>query len=162
MEGRTRPGTADGVAWRTTRRHGPLPHTADVGLEAVAPDPRALFEEAATALAELTAELAPGAEVSTWEDVTLEGGDLADLAYAWLNELIALIDIRRAGIVAVSVDRFDSGEADGAWGLHARVGLRRYAEGGVRPRSQAKAATYHGLAVERGPDGWTLRAYLDV
>jgi SHS2 domain-containing protein len=121
-----------------------------------------LFEETATALAELTAELAPGAEVSTWEDVTVEGHDLAGLAYAWLNELIALMDIHRAGIVAVSVDRLERVEPDLAWGLHARVGLRPYAEGGVRPRSQAKAATYHGLAVERGPDGWTLRAYLDV
>lgn len=162
MEGRARPGTADWAASRATRRHGPLPHTADVGIEAVAPDPRALFEEAAAALAELTADPAPGAEVTAWEGVALEGRDLAGLAYAWLNELIALIDIERAGIVAVSVDRLERVEPDLAWGLHARVGLRRYAEGGVQPRSQAKAATYHGLAVERGPDGWTLRAYLDV
>jgi len=162
MEGHARPGTADGAASRATRRHGPLPHTADVGLEAVAPDPRALFEEAATALAELTADPAPGAEVSIWEVITVEGRDLAGLAYAWLNELIALIDIHRAGIVAVSVDRLDSVGPDCTWGLHARVGLRRYAEGGVQPCSQAKAATYHGLAVERGRDGWTLRAYVDV
>lgn len=145
--------------------HQELPHTADAGFMAAAADLPALFREAATALSEISAEISPGLAPSVWHAVELEAGDLAALAYAWLNELIALRDIYRGAVVATSLEQVDGPAGDAgvdAWTLRGRVGLRRYVEGGVRVLREPKAATYHGLALERHDGRWTLRAYLDL
>jgi SHS2 domain-containing protein len=132
---------------------------------AAASDLCALFQEAATALSEIAAEVEPGSRASIGRDVVLEADDLPSLAYAWLNELIALADIHHAAVVSAHVIRVHSPaakEAVGRWSLRARVGLRPYAEGGVRALGAPKSATYHGLVVERTGVCWTLRAYLDL
>jgi SHS2 domain-containing protein len=150
---------------RPRRGHVLLPHTADVGLGAEAADLPDLFEEAAAALAELLAEIAPGVEASTWEAITLEARDLPGLAYTWLNELIALGDIHHGAVVTATVERLDGpadDDTDGAWRLLGRAGIRAYGEPGVRALRQAKSATYHGLLVERRGGGWAMRAYLDI
>lgn len=150
---------------RRGRRHRIVPHTADAGLRVVAPSLAALFEEAAVALSALTADRDVGARPSLWEDVRLEAGDLPGLAYAWLNELVALGDVRHAAILETSVVRVDrrtDAGPDGAWRIHARIGLAPYGIDGPRPRRGVKSATFHRLAVEPRGGGWTMRAYLDV
>ncbi len=150
---------------RPRRGHDLLPHTADVGLGVDAADLPGLFEEAASALTDLLADVAPHVEASTWKAITLEAHDLPGLAYAWLNELIALGDIHHGAVVTAMVERLDGpaqDDADGSWHLVGRAGIRAYGDPGVRALRQAKSATYHGLLVERRGDGWTMRAYLDV
>jgi SHS2 domain-containing protein len=145
--------------------HRELPHTADAGFMAAASDLPALFREAATALSEISAEIAPGLAPSIWHAVELEAGDLPALAYAWLNELIALRDIHHAAVVAASLVQVDGPSNDGAggtWSLRGRVGLCPYIEGGVRVLREPKSATYHGLVLKRSDGCWTLRAYLDL
>jgi len=145
--------------------HRALPHTADAGFMAAASDLPALFREAATALSELSADVSPGVPASVWHAVELEADDLPALAYAWLNELIALGDIHHGAVVATSVRQVDGPAGDdavGKWSLRGRVGLRPYIDGGVRARREPKSATYHGLALERSDGCWTLRAYLDL
>lgn len=145
--------------------HRQLAHTADAGFMAAAPELPTLFREAATALSEISAEIAPGLGPSVWRAVELEAHDLPALAYAWLNELITLRDIHRAAVVAtdlVQVDGPSGDQAVEAWILRGRVGLRPYVEGGVRVLREPKAATYHRLALERDRGRWTLRAYLDL
>jgi SHS2 domain-containing protein len=146
------------------RQHRLLPHTADAGLEATAPDLSALFEEAGCALAEVAADLLPGAAAAAWEDIVVSAGDLPALAYAWLNELVALAEVRHAALVAVSVDGVDGPLDDraGGWRLRGRIGLSPLGDPGVRSRHQVKSATFHGLVVQRAGDGWILRAYLDL
>lgn len=150
------------------RGHELLPHTADAGLRARALDLPSLFEEAAAALGELAADVDPGAPADEIP-VELTAGDLAGLAFAWLNELIGLADARAAAVagarVEAVVDRpcsapVEPGER--AVGLRATVALVP-CDRGARPRLDVKSATYHRLAVERAPGGgWTLTAYLDV
>lgn len=150
---------------RRAASHGALPHTADAGFTAAASDLPGLFHEAATALTEMASDVAPGVPVSVWHDAEVEADDLPGLAYAWLNELIALADIHHAAVVSthvIGVDGPAASEAAGSWSLRARVGLRPYAAGGVWARSQPKSATYHGLGVRRTGACWTLRAYLDL
>ena len=148
-----------------TVAHGAMPHTADTGVRAAAPSLAVLFEEAAIALAEIAADVAPGVDASISHDVVVEANDLPALAYAWLNELIALADVHHAAVVdtdVIGVDGPATTGAAGQWTLRARVGLRQYAAGGVRVRSQPKSATFHGLVVRRIGAWWTLRAYLDL
>jgi SHS2 domain-containing protein len=159
--GRQATGSSDTPA----ARHAIVGHTADAGIEATSPDVAQLFEEAALALSEMTAAIEPGAAVATWEDVTIEGRDLEQLAFGWLNELIGLVDSRRSAVAAARVDRVVEPPGDGApdaWRLEARVALSPYDGSAVRALRDVKAATYHGLRVERRSGAWCLRAYLDV
>ncbi|MEX1172362.1 MAG: archease [Chloroflexota bacterium] len=154
---------AAGTARRGTHRE--LPHTADAGFTAAASELPALFREAATALSEISAEIAPGVAASIWQAVELEADDLPALAYAWLNELIALRDIHHGAVLATSLVQVDGPSNDDAgrtWSLRGRVGLRPYVEGGVRVLQEPKSATYHGLVLKRSDGCWTLRAYLDL
>jgi SHS2 domain-containing protein len=145
------------------RGHEIIPHTADTGLRAWASDLCGLFEEAAAALAEIAADVSQVPLSADQQDavpIILEAEDLAGLAFAWLNELVSLADVRRAALAGTSVQRVDS--APGRCGLRA---LARYIERdtpGVRPRHDVKSATYHGLVVEGEAGGWSLTAYLDV
>jgi SHS2 domain-containing protein len=155
-----------------SRGHEVLPHTADTGLRAWAPDLPGLFEEAAAALAEIAADVAhvvvepgqPGEAVVPGKPgdvrVVLEARDLAGLAFEWLNELIGLSDVRHAALAGTSVGRVDA-----TLGRHELQAVARYIDRdtpGVRPRHDVKSATFHGLAVERQAGGWSLTAYLDI
>jgi SHS2 domain-containing protein len=145
--------------------HATIPHTADAGITATAPDLPGLFCEAAAALGEVCAALAARVPASIWVDVAIDADDLPSLACAWLNELIALGDIRHAALVTVRNVLLDcpvTPSPVGPWRLRAQVGLRRYTEPGVRALRQVKSATLHGLVVEQRREDWMLRAYLDL
>lgn len=160
-----------GAAGTTVPRgHRILPHTADAGIAAEGPTLEALFEEAAAAIAELSADVeqaeppeaaetgrGPGRHVR--RSVELSAPDLVGLAFAWLNECIGLVDVVGA-IVGCRVFAVDvrSGEAR----LRASVDLVPFDGIRVRRRADVKSATYHGLAVEPAAGGWRLTAYLDL
>lgn len=144
------------------RRHEALPHTADVGLRAEAPDLPALFEEAAAALAELAADVPPGIR-GVERRVERSATDLEGLAFAWLDELIGLAETAGAAVAGTTVEAVEEhGGPDAPWMLRARVRLVPYGPEGARPRLGVKSPTYHGLRVEPHDGGWTLTAYLDV
>jgi SHS2 domain-containing protein len=152
------------------RGHQVLPHTADVGVQARGPDLVAVFEEAGLALADLAGERrdAPSGAASASPDgpttsrtVLLRARDVVALAFGWLNELVAAIDVDGA-LVGVTVTRIESTPA-GAWELEATVATAAFDGVRIVRRADVKSATYHGLAVEPdGAFGWTLTAYLDV
>ncbi len=145
----------------TERGHELLPHTADAGLRARAADLPALFEEAAACLAELAADVDQGGAAGE-HPIELDAEDLPALAFAWLNELISLADVRAAAIAGVRVTVVTVEPAGGRVGLKATVALVPYGRR-ARPRVDVKSATYHRLAVEPDPGGgWVLTAYLDV
>ena len=139
--------------------HRQLPHTADVGFEACAPNLPAVFEEAARALAEIAAETT-GTVGSPVETGLLRADDLEGLAFAWLNELIALADAQGCVLVGATVSHL-APVADG-WTLEGRATLVPYESPGIRTLRQVKAVTLHRLAVDRGPAGSTLTAYADI
>lgn len=141
------------------RGHRLLAHTADAGLEAWAPDAGALFEEAALALSDISADIEPGTAATAREAVAIEAPDAEGLVFAWLNELIGLIDVRGAAITGASVAlaRLEDRPL-----VRATVRLAPFDGRRVRRRSDIKSATYHRLAVRRVRDGWSLVAYLDI
>jgi SHS2 domain-containing protein len=151
-------------------RHETLDHTADAGLRATSPDLPGLFVEAATALAELAADVTPEAETIAFERIELEASDLAGLAYGWLNELIGLADVGRAALAGTRIDLVEEVPPPGdpgdevSWRWRLMGSARFVALDGRTARSRlgVKSATYHGLRVDPIERGWTLTAYLDV
>jgi SHS2 domain-containing protein len=154
----------------TPAGHETLEHTADAGLRATSSDLGGLFVEAAAALAELAADVAPEAAGIALERIELEAADLVGLAYGWLNELIGLADIRRAALAGTSIDLLeeippppDGGdEVSWRWRLIGSARFVALDDRTARSRLGVKSATYHGLRVDPVERGWTLTAYLDV
>jgi SHS2 domain-containing protein len=142
----------------TPRWHAAVAHTADVGVRATAPDPRGLLEEAAAALAELSADVSQ-AKRRRPEAIEVRADDLPALTFAWLNELVGLADARGEALVEARVEDLES-TPDG-WLARGTAGFAAY-DADVRPRLQVKAATFHRLKVAREGEGWALEAYFDV
>jgi len=129
-------------------------HTADVGLRVAAPSLDALFAEAACGFFSIVVEPAPRREGMRRVEFALEAERLEFLLVDWLNELLFTFDTKR-----LVLDRFE-----------VRVeGTRLTAAARARPLDErdrvlveVKAVTYHGLRVERTPDGWQAELILDI
>ncbi|HVL53603.1 MAG TPA: hypothetical protein VM344_05030, partial [Vitreimonas sp.] len=141
---------------------------AEAGIEASAPDLRALFEEAAAQLLRTSSRPEAAGPAWRWESISLRAADVSGLAGLWLDRLIELgesrlSDARREGVVIVVVDRVAPPEDDpqyGRWQLRARVGLRPYLETASALRRDPRSASDRPLAVEGVAGSWTLRASL--
>ncbi len=131
-------------------------HTADAILHVEAPSLEALFEAAARGLAAAIAgEAARRIEPRERVRVEVEARGVERQLVRFLNELLYLFDTQRFVVAGARVDlRDDAVEAT----LHGeRV---EQVEGDMQ---EVKAATYHGLEVQRTPDGrWTADVVLDL
>ncbi len=132
-------------------------HTADVGLRVWGPSEPALFEQAALALASLVCDPATVEPRETYSVIAeAPGGSPDALLVAWLNEL--LYRMETDGIVL--------GSFTIAGLTHRYVAARAAGEPRDRqrhePRLDVKAATYHGLSLRRGGEGWEATIVLDV
>lgn len=158
------PATEDAPSPR--RGHSPIADTADIGIEAYGSDLTELFEEAAAAYADLTADVGDavaGADAGRMQEhVTLGAHDLPSLAFAWLNELVALGDLRRAAVTGGRVHRVDVASTGPGARLDGTVWLAAFDDVRVRRRAAVKSATYYRLAVRHDGDRWRMTAHLDV
>jgi len=132
-----------------------IEHTADIGIEVEADDLGELFSAAAGGMAALVVDPA-GVKVTMHREVTLEANDSEELMFKWLNELLFMIDAE-----GVALSRF---EVEDVTGTRLRAVVRgepldldRHEVG-----EEIKAATYHGLVVERRGAGWFARVIFDV
>lgn len=131
--------------------HELLEHTADVGLRAWGPTVEAAAADAVLGLAELAGARVPGPGRPS--SVRGEAADDGARLVALLNEVLFVLETEPVAIAGARVRR----EGEALVGELEVVEGERPAEGiGV------KAATYHQLAVEEGPDGAEVRVYLDV
>jgi SHS2 domain-containing protein len=142
-----------------SRWHRALAHTADVGFLAAAPDASGLFEEAAAALAELSADFR-GAQHPRPERVEVVAGDLTELMFCWLNELIGLAEVRGEALVRADASRVEA--VGTGWVASGQAWFAPFDRTDVRPRLQVKAATLHRLRVVPERGGWRAEAYLDI
>jgi len=150
----------DGRGHRPPQRwHRALAHTADVGFRAVAPDAVGLFEEAAAALAELSADVR-GAQSIEPQPVEISAEDLTALMFCWLNELIGLAEVRGEALVRADASSVEAVGAD--WLLRGQAWFAPFDPTEVRPRLQVKAATLHRLRVLPATGGWRAQAYFDI
>jgi SHS2 domain-containing protein len=124
-------------------------HTGELEMRVRAETREGLYGEALRGLALEVSDVAGAGERRAVE-LTSSGPDtlLADL----LNEAIYLMDVEGFVATGLEVERLGPASLRGAL-----VGAR---DPDLRPL--AKAATYHGLVVREGPEGWEGRVVLDV
>lgn len=129
-----------------------LPHTADIGIEARAPDIPGVFSEAARGLAAIVMDGEPPDSDRT-EDIEVDGADLEDVLVSFLAECLYRYESRGELVVGADLSQVSPTRALGK----IKVVLDPDAEGPM-----IKAVTYHGLVVTRATNGWMARVYLDV
>lgn len=137
------------MSWKT------FEHPADVGLLVEAADGPALFADAALALFDLVCDLEQVEERERYE-LAAEAASIEELLVGWLNDLVYLFE--GEGVVCRRVCFRSWAETAYVAELFGEpVDPSRH-----DPHDLVKAATYHGLAVERGAYGWRARVILDV
>jgi SHS2 domain-containing protein len=138
-----------------------IEHPADVGFLAYGRTLAQLFENAALAMCSLAC--APDRiDETTRREIIVGGADLESLLYAWLAEILGIADaeqlvFRRAAIAQLHEPQ--NGEPGEARGI-------AYGEAFDRARHAAgtyiKAVTLHRFMIERTPDGFCARVFLDL
>ncbi len=132
-----------------------LEHTADAGIVVYARTLPELFELAARGMCALMVEPDSVQEREAWR-VAAEGGDLAALLAAWLEELLFLADVRCACFHSFLVESVE-GHQMRASVRGERLDPARHALGvGV------KAVTHHGLEVCAVTGGYRARVLFDI
>ncbi len=136
-----------------------LDHTADVGFEIEAPTLETLFDEARRALVMTVFEQPP--ERGEDEDsVRLLAPNLETLLVRWINELIFFIQGNGFVTVRAEIEIREAGE--GSFSLEARLAGAPLDLEGYGWQGEIKSATFHGLEVTRGGEGWQAQVILDV
>jgi SHS2 domain-containing protein len=130
-------------------------HTADLGLRIRAADLNTLFAEAGRALFSILVEdldtIAPRHQL----DVTIAGSDREYLLFDWLKELLYRFEVEHLLLSRFSVTVGADGLQGSAWGEPIDPGRHELVH-------EVKAITYHGLRVERMPDGWLAEVIVDI
>lgn len=132
-----------------------IEHTADIGIEVEADNLSELFEGVAAAMFSLMVD--PDTVRQTVErELSLEAGDLEELLFMWLNELLFVL--YADGLLFSGFKVKDIGEDRlVATATGEKLDPQRH-----RLDEEIKAATYHEMMVERGDDGWKARVIFDV
>lgn len=132
-----------------------IDHTADVGVELLAPDLRSAFEGAAAAMFDVMSDLDRVGE--TWHGrVRVTGLDLENLMVRWLAELLFIAESEGVLLSHFTVDRLDGLE------LEAAVAGEKLDRARHAIRVEIKAPTYHELRIEEVRDGWFVRVIFDT
>ena len=129
-------------------------HTADIGLRVRARDLGGLFGDAAAGLFAVIAEDVPPLGTERTLEFHLEGERLDHLLLDWLSELLYVFEVRRLLLRSFVVDVRETR-------LRAAA-LARPLDPLDHLLHEVKAVTYHGLRVERTPDGWLAEVILDI
>jgi SHS2 domain-containing protein len=130
-------------------------HTADLGLRVRAPNLDALFAEAAQALFAAIVEDIAAVRPLQQVEVQLTGSDREYLLFDWLKELLYRFDAEHLLFSRFEVHVQNEGLTGAAWGEPLDRSRHELAH-------EVKAITYHGLRVERTPDGWQAEVIVDI
>ncbi len=136
-----------------------LDHTADVGFELWAPSLEDLFDEARRALLMVVLERPPE-EGNEEELVCLSAPERETLLVRWLNELIFFI--QDAGLVPVRAEIRIEEPGQTGYTLEANLAGAPLDTERHGWQGEVKSATFHGLEITHGDEGWYAQVILDV
>jgi SHS2 domain-containing protein len=137
-----------------------LDHTGDTAVQLSAADERQLFREAARALTAIIVDTEQGSvEERESRPLELDAEDGESLLVDFLNELIFLFD--RDGFLCAGVAVEDV-VLEAPARLKAVLRGERYDSGRHRFLTEVKAATFHGVGLERGPAGLRTMLVFDL
>jgi SHS2 domain-containing protein len=132
-----------------------LEHPADVGFLAYGATLEELFESAALAMITLACE-PDGVRETENRTIVVTGEDTESLLYAWLAEILAVMDAERLVLRRADVGMIEKGCVTGT--VYGEPLNRERHRTGV----SIKAVTYHQFAVEQTQEGWRARVFLDL
>lgn len=130
-------------------------HTADLGIEVMAPSFAALFETAAAALFDVLTD-ARAIRPRLERHLAVTGADRVELLVRWLSELLYLHDTEGLLFVRFRVKSIEENA------LSAIAEGEPYEPGRHEVRTEVKAVTYHQAAIVEASDGWLARFVIDV
>jgi SHS2 domain-containing protein len=135
--------------------HEIFEHTADFGLRIRSPDLNTLFSEAAEAL--FSAFVVNRGGISPVESVkvSLPPGEPEELLHDWLSELLYLFCTRRMVFCEFEV-LFSGGDLAGI-ARGEKIDKKRH-----EIEMEVKAITWHGLKIEKIPDGYLAEVIVDI
>lgn len=132
-----------------------LEHPADVGFLAYGATLPEMFANAALAMITLACDPETVRETEQ-RKIEATGEDVESLLFAWLAEILAVMDAERLALRRVAVSFLDEGRVRGV----------AYGEAMNRERHPMgvaiKAVTFHQLAVENLGEEWRARVFLDL
>jgi protein archease len=132
-----------------------LEHTADVGFEAYGSTRREVFANAARALTELMVDAAAIVPRERAE-FQVEGDSPTGLLVNWLSEILYRFDAE--GWLCADYEVMRLGER----ALTARARGEKFDRARHSVKVQVKAITYHQLLLEKTPQGWRARVFVDI
>ena len=132
-----------------------LEHPADVGFLAHGSSVEELFENSALAMMHIAGDVERVRETERRE-ISATGENTESLLYAWLAEILAVMDAERLSLSRAEVTELSDGRVRGV--VHGEKFDREKHAAGV----SIKAVTYHQFAIEKVESGWRARVYLDL
>jgi SHS2 domain-containing protein len=132
-----------------------LEHPADIGFLAYGTSMEELFENAALAMMHIAGDVEQIRETEHRE-ISATGENTESLLYAWLAEILAVMDAERLSLVRAEVVELNEGRVCGV--VHGEKFDREKHLAGVA----IKAVTYHQFAIEKVESGWRARVFLDL
>lgn len=158
---RHRSGVFGSKIWNVDEPYEIIEHPADVGFIACGRTLSELFENAGLAMCSLACAL-ERIEERVQRQILARGADVESLLYAWLAEILAVADGEQLVFRRVSASHIQeprdgvAGEAHGI--AHGEAFDReRHAAG-----TYIKAVTLHQFSIERTPQGFRARVFLDL
>jgi SHS2 domain-containing protein len=132
-----------------------LEHTADIGFEVFGSSREELFANAARALIHLVVDLDT---IRPLQELTVkaEGSSPEALLVNWLSEILYLLDAEGWLFCDFTLEELEENA------IRAKVRGERFDRSRHQAKLLVKAVTYHQLALERTPQGWRARVYVDI
>ncbi len=132
-----------------------IEHTADIGIEVLAPTRRDVFVRSGLALCDLMFGVeSVGRDLK--RPIRVEGDNVEELLVAWLNELLYIYAVDRMIFSDFTDVRLEEN-------TFSATGLgEMFVPGKHSVATEIKAATYHRISVAPEGDGWKATVILDV
>ncbi|MEB3759586.1 MAG: archease [Desulfurococcales archaeon] len=134
-------------------------HTADVLIESIGRTLEEAFEQAAIAVYEVitdTSKVYPTTRV----DIDIEGDDLENLLYRWIEELLIYTDSEGLVFSRFTVCRIE--EANGKYRITSSAWGEQFNPEKHEERTIVKAMTYAQMKIEREDRCWRLQFVVDI